>query len=397
MLSSVSSLLLASRRPSLLKFCRFIRARWERPFLKDLYHRRMLAGADPVLSRSAYPNWDYDSEIFAFGHRIGAPEMDKDLLIQALTDISFYQRADVAEDSTNAQPSKQESYSVKEHNRQLIQDGNELLWKSTGAYLRYGLPHTPEELITCLALKLTDDEQIANLANYLGINNLIRTAEFPPSKISLSNAFKALIALLPYQRAIALIRNVIIAQLTDLDIEEVFPLAEPLEVLRCFKSFNEGVEVEPRLLHSAGEISAEPIFIVGIYANKELIGKGPGETLSIAVDMAAMDALMRCWGVSADRKFPFNELDSLSDLDHYSKPHYSLQEICNPNIILKFADLNEEQEPIDVKEVAVRYKKEIEAVVGIPLRRRLRHKFSRGTFGKRSFRYINKPKIYQIC
>lgn len=75
-------------------------------------------------------------------------------------------------------------------------------------------------------------------------------------------------------RAIALIRNVILAQLIDLDIEEVFPLAEPLAVLRCFMSCNSGMEVEPRLLRSAGEISAEPVFVVGIYANKKLIGQG---------------------------------------------------------------------------------------------------------------------------
>ncbi|CAG9538542.1 unnamed protein product [Cercopithifilaria johnstoni] len=397
MTSVISPLLLVTKRSVLSIFHRYIRARWERPYLKDLYHRRMLGGAEPVLSRSAYPNWNYDSEIYAFGHRIGAAETNKDELIRALTDSSFYQRADIVEESINAQPSKQESYEMREHNKQLIQLGNEFLWKNTCAYLRYGLLHAPEELITNLVLKLTADEQIANLATYLGINNLIRTAEFPPSIPSLCNAFKALLATLPYHRATALIRNVIVAQLSDLDIEEVFPLAEPFAVLQCFMSSNAGMEVEPRLLRSTGEISAEPMFVAGIYANKKLIGQGPGETISIAVDMAAMDALMRCWGVTADRKFPFNELDSLSDLDYFNKPHYSLQEICGPSLVLKFVDLEEEQEPINVNEVALRYKKEIEAAVGIPLRRRLRHKFSRGTFGKRTFRYINKPKIYQIC
>lgn len=33
------------------------------------------------------------------------------------------------------------------------------------------------------------------------------------------------------------------------------------------------------------------------------------------------------------------------------------------SLVLKFVDLEEEQEPIDVNEVAVRYKKEIEAEV----------------------------------
>uniref|UniRef100_A0A0R3RU24 Large ribosomal subunit protein mL44 n=1 Tax=Elaeophora elaphi TaxID=1147741 RepID=A0A0R3RU24_9BILA len=400
MTSSVSSLLIVTKRSVLSIFYiqgRHIRARWERPYLKDLYHRRMLAGADPVISRSAYPNWNYDSEIYAFGHRIGAPEIDKDVLIRSLTDSSFYQRADIAEESANAQPSKQESYEIKEHNSQLTHLGSELIWKSTCAYLRYGFPHAPEELITSLALKLIADEQIANLATYLGINNLIRTAEFPPSNASLCNAFKALIATLPYQRAIALIRHVIVAQLVNLNIEEVFPLAEPFAVLQCFMSSTVGMEIEPRLLRSAGEVSAEPIFVAGIYANEKLIGQGPGETISIAVDMAAMDALMRCWRVTADRRFPFTELDSVGNLDCFMKPHYSLQEICGPSLVLKFVDLEEEQEPINVKEVALRYKREIEATAGIPLRRRLRHKFSRGTFAKRTFRYINKPKIYQIC
>lgn len=39
-------------------------------------------------------------------------------------------------------------------------------------------------------------------------------------------------------------------------------------------SSNTGMEIEPRLLRSSGEISAEPIFVAGIYANKKLIGQG---------------------------------------------------------------------------------------------------------------------------
>ncbi|VDM97287.1 unnamed protein product [Thelazia callipaeda] len=256
------------------KLSRYVRARWERPYLKDLFHRRMLAGADPVLSRSVYPNWDYDSEIYAFGHRIGAPETDRDLLIRALTDSSFYQRADVAGDSINAQPSKKEIYELKEHNKEFVQIGTNLLWKFTTAYLRYGFPNAPEELIHTVALKLTADEQIANLATSLGVNNLIRTMEFPASAASLCNAFTALIAALPHNRAIALVRNVVITQLIDLDLEALFPLAEPLRVLQYFMASKSDVELEPRLLYSAGEISAEPVFIAGIYANKKLIGQG---------------------------------------------------------------------------------------------------------------------------
>lgn len=44
---------------------RYLRTKWERGYLKDLYHRRQLLGADPVLARSSQPNWyaHFPSEI----------------------------------------------------------------------------------------------------------------------------------------------------------------------------------------------------------------------------------------------------------------------------------------------------------------------------------------------
>uniref|UniRef100_A0A8R1IUB5 methylcrotonoyl-CoA carboxylase n=1 Tax=Caenorhabditis japonica TaxID=281687 RepID=A0A8R1IUB5_CAEJA len=47
---------LTSRSSTSLQSYRFLRTRWERGYLKDLYHRRQILGADPVISRSAYPN-----------------------------------------------------------------------------------------------------------------------------------------------------------------------------------------------------------------------------------------------------------------------------------------------------------------------------------------------------
>lgn len=57
---------------------------------------------------------------------------------------------------------------------------------------------------------------------------------------------------------------------------------------------------------------------------------GPGETLSVAVDAAAMDAFFRMWGVTDDLKFPFDALKQTVDLDKSNKPHYFLAEICRP-------------------------------------------------------------------
>jgi len=37
--------------------CRYLRARWQQGYLKDLYHRRVLAGGEPLIHRSSLPNW----------------------------------------------------------------------------------------------------------------------------------------------------------------------------------------------------------------------------------------------------------------------------------------------------------------------------------------------------
>ncbi|CAA79618.1 putative methylcrotonoyl-CoA carboxylase beta chain, mitochondrial [Caenorhabditis elegans] len=46
---------LGSRNTSIQSY-RLLRTRWERGYLKDLYHRRQILGADPAISRSSYPN-----------------------------------------------------------------------------------------------------------------------------------------------------------------------------------------------------------------------------------------------------------------------------------------------------------------------------------------------------
>ncbi|PAV58210.1 hypothetical protein WR25_26671 [Diploscapter pachys] len=50
------ALIAAPSSSSVVQQCRFLRERWMRPFLKDLYHRRLILGADSPISRSAYPN-----------------------------------------------------------------------------------------------------------------------------------------------------------------------------------------------------------------------------------------------------------------------------------------------------------------------------------------------------
>jgi hypothetical protein len=53
-------------------------------------------------------------------------------------------------------------------------------------------------------------------------------------------------------------------------------------------------------------------------------------------------------------------------------------------------------EPIDKVSVVQTYDKKVRNEVGISLHRRDRHKFSRGSLAKRSFRFLIKPKVFTI-
>lgn len=52
-------------------------------------------------------------------------------------------------------------------------------------------------------------------------------------------------------------------------------------------------------------------------------------------------------------------------------------------------------DPLDVLTIASNMK-EIEKEIGIPKWKHLRHKFSRGSLFKRSFRYLVKPRPHSI-
>lgn len=67
----------------------------------------------------------------------------------------------------------------------------------------------------------------------------------------------------------------IIPPLIELDLEDILPFTNPLPILKCYlKAWQDpNVEVEARLMHSSGSETAMPLYVAGIYANKELIGQ----------------------------------------------------------------------------------------------------------------------------
>ncbi|KHJ79646.1 hypothetical protein OESDEN_20702, partial [Oesophagostomum dentatum] len=360
---------------------------------------------------------NYGAEIYAFGHRIGAPEVQPEELVKALTTESFYTRADVEEGASGSAPSHSDDVG-KGSNAELVEKGRNVLSGMLMSYLRCHLPLAPEEYIQAVAEQLTSDEQLANIAKHLGkpedfrlslfsiitpsvkwfpgVDVLIRCADYPPSTASIADAFRALFAVIGEERAKVLVIDVIVPQLIDIDFIDVFPLRQPLAVLTDLLVRDGAKEVEPRILRSAGTVSAQPVYVVGIYKDKsDLVGQSAGETLEIAVDMAAREGLLRLWGITADRVFFFGKKAAEEPLEKYSKQTYFLRDRCKPGTDLSLEPVTD-ADPLNLIEVAMRYRDRVEAVVGKSYTKRLRHKFSRGSLAKRSFRYLVKPKVYTV-
>nr|CDJ93509.1 Carboxyl transferase and Ribonuclease III domain containing protein [Haemonchus contortus] len=339
---------------------------------------------------------NYASEVYAFGHRIGAPDVQPEELVKALTTSSFYTRADIEEDAARAAPSQ--STEVGEgSNTELAEKGHKVISQVLSSYLRCQLPLAPEDFIQAVVNELSSDEQLANIAKHLGVDVLLRTAEHPPAAASIADAFRALLAAIGEERAKNLIIDMVIPQIIDIDFADVYNLRDPLAVLTDLLTQEGASEVEPRILRSSGSVSAEPVYVVGIYKDKsELVGQSAGETLRIATEMAAREGLLRLWGITADRVFFFGRKAAETPLGEFSKESYYLKDRCKPSTDTSVVPIVD-TEPLNIVEVAMRYRDKVQSVVGLSYTKRLRHKFSRGSLAKRSFRYLVKPKVYTVC
>lgn len=140
--------------------------------------------------------------------------------------------------------------------------------------------------------------------------------------------------------------------------------------------------------------------MVGIFADGKLIGESPGEKLCIAVDLAAQDALLKLWNISTRaRVFPFKKVSSFSEVFQRlaTNQNHSISDVCDSSTDLRL--LTEEQlnfDPMNVEEEANKYMREIKQVIGLPYRKRLHHKFSRGSKTANTLKKLVKPLARNI-
>ncbi|XP_038053823.1 39S ribosomal protein L44, mitochondrial-like isoform X2 [Patiria miniata] len=278
-------------------------ARWFAPFLFAL-RRQVQAiqhkyGPEEKKPRSHQENWDYDSELYAFGKRVGEDFTDATLRT-ALTDKSYVEREEARRKEMGL-----EGEAAKldiQDNQELAQTGGVFISDYIKAYLRHVYRQLPEEGIGAICEHLTRQELLVYIGRHLGVTDIILCADFPIPHEVASTALQAIVGAIVQdtgaQKAGLFVRDFILSHLVDKDINELWPITNPMGLLVEILEREGRALPEARLLRQVGTSTIMPLYMVGVYSDKKLLGWGPGETLAIAEEEAARVALKHVFGTT---------------------------------------------------------------------------------------------------
>lgn len=308
--------------------------RWVAPTRMEMRRRKIKMGPQPIPRRSSFLEWNYNAELYAFGKRLNEDFKD-DLLKQALTHKSYVEK----------EIEKQKEVGIEniqlqlKDNMELIKEGENFLTSFIKGYLRNVLPRFPEEGICAVHDYLMSNQVLAHVSSHIGTKDLLLCEEHPPSEITLAHTLKALVGALlkgivndegDITSVGNLVHDLVITQLAGRDLNELWVEAEgnATAMLANILHRDGRGPPEPRLLYEAGPTTILASYAVGLYSDKEMVGCGFGESIEIAQDMAARDALRRLFHTRENmRPLPFNSQPNLAVVTQKAdKPNLSIDE-----------------------------------------------------------------------
>ncbi|XP_060067302.1 large ribosomal subunit protein mL44-like [Ylistrum balloti] len=304
--------------------------RSRRPVLRELFHKRQALGPDIERHPSAYGIWNYDSEVFAFGKRLG--EDFKDEILKRALVLRSYQEEEDKANQILLEDDESITGSI-EHNEQLAEQGLQLTSRYVKAYLRAMYPQMFEEGIRAIHDYLVSDEMFSYVGSQLGLKDIIMKTDYPPTDEDYCVTMKAVVGALAESqdvaRAEAFVRDFIIVQLVAEDINEIWDVVNPMGLLTDVLNKMGMSPPEPRLIWKSGASTALSLYHVGVYSDRKLIGRAPGETVSIAEEMAARDALKRFMNTQ-DNRSPLKFREAVEKLTiNYERENASISELSS--------------------------------------------------------------------
>ncbi|KAF5281870.1 hypothetical protein FQR65_LT14514 [Abscondita terminalis] len=277
--------------------------RWVAPTLRELEKRRRMAGPQPLQKRSSYLEWNYEAELYALGKRIGE-EFQPDILQRALVHKSYIIQQEISGnqignhiDNGNSLALVSDSFSNFEDNTDLIKEGESLIVdcitkKFSSVY--------PAMVVKAICVYLTSNTMLAHVAAYMGVKDIILSADYPVEEVTCADTFKAIVAALNrsnVNRTEAFINDFLISQMHEKDVFDIWDVKHPYDVLLQLAEEKGLEDVEPRLCNQSASNTILANYQVGLYSNKKLLGIGWGESIDIAKDTAALDAIRKLYSL----------------------------------------------------------------------------------------------------
>lgn len=272
--------------------------------LMEMKARRKRAGPEPLRHRSARLEWNYDAEMYAFARRLGESWADSTLRI-AFVQASYLEREKQQREELGMSSENAGADIGLTPNTDLSVAGYDFSKSYAQNYISQTFPSLPSDGIEALKSYLLSDTVLSHVSSSIGTADLIMCADFPPEESTLANVLMALIGGLlkdcGVERAQLFVRDFVLTQLIGKDVCELWEIPNPHERLAAVLQDSGRAPAEPRLLWESGRNTLEASFCVGFYSDKQFLGCSVGETLTIAKEMAARDALRRFFGLSHDR------------------------------------------------------------------------------------------------
>lgn len=283
------------------------------PILKQMKARRKKAGPEPLRHRSVLLEWNYDAEIYAFTRRLGESWSDSTLRT-AFVQESYVERERKQREELGMQ-AEADGTGVDvglTPNTELSAAGLNICEQFITDYLTHAFPKLPADGVEAVKRYLLSNAILSHVSKNIGTSDLILCADFPVEEKTLANVLLALIGGLSkdcgLERAQLFVRDFVVTQLVGKDVCELWDVSDPHERLAALLEDSGRPPAEPRLLWESGRNTLEASFCVGLYSDKQMLGYSVGETLSIAQEMAARDALRRFLALTVDRNvLPLSE------------------------------------------------------------------------------------------
>jgi large subunit ribosomal protein L44 len=274
--------------------------------------------------RSEYIDWNAKSELFGFIQRLGE-KLSESNLRTAFTDSSFIKQ----EEEKREQMGVSDVPLDMEDNSALAVAGHEAMSPFIKAYLRHFLPKLPEEGIGAVHDFVLSNEHLSVMSQTLGTTDIIFRSEYTPSDKTLANTLKAVVGAILKEhgskRMERFVIDLILTYLQDKDIFEIWDIPDSKATLNHILANESLPPFEPRLVRDTGRNTIQACFMVGLYVNQRHIGTGSGETLEVAEEMAAYDALRKLFGIRpAEVVYEFGPRAYDMDFSPSNKEHMTL-------------------------------------------------------------------------